>query len=79
MSEADLRRVRLEPSEYVHGMDVEEVPEDQVETLIAEGGHRMLPEPDTQEEEIAEEPAGEAVVESAGEEESENENVEEES
>lgn len=43
LSEADLRRVRLEPSEYVNGMDAVEVTAEEANNLIAENGYRRLP------------------------------------
>lgn len=50
LSEADLRHLRLEPSEYVHGIDAVEITADQAGTLMAEAGYRMLPEEEPHEE-----------------------------
>ena len=61
LSEADLRRVRLMPSEYVNGMDVIEISETESNNLAADNGFRMLPDQDTQES-PEEETAGDAVV-----------------
>ena len=55
LSESDMRRIRLEPDEYVHGMDAIEVTGDEAKALIAANGYRKLPDEEAQdapEEEI---------------------------
>lgn len=45
LSEADLRRVRLKPEEYVTGIDAVLVEtEEELRQLIHDGGYRMLPD-----------------------------------
>ena len=76
LTEADLRRVRLEPSEYVNGMDVVEVTAEEANNLTAENGYRMLPDQEPQEEPEAE-TTGEAEVIGEKETEEDNETTEE--
>lgn len=52
LSDRDLRSLRLEPLEYIHGIDVEMLSRDEAKTAIAEGGYKMTEDP-------VEEPAGE--------------------
>ena len=44
LSESELRRVRLEPDEYVTGLDARLITTEEKQQLIHDGGYRMLPD-----------------------------------
>lgn len=81
LSDRDLRSLRLEPQEYINGIDAVALSRDEAKTAIAEGGYKMTVDLDIPEEtpDTTEETSGVPEATSEDSEESENpENVEHE-
>lgn len=74
LSDRDLRSLRLEPQEYINGIDAVTLSRDEAKTAIAEGGFKMTVDLDIPEEtpDTTEETSGVPEATSEDSEESEN-------